>query len=78
MDWVCCIRLQVLIYNDRMRMLEGLLQVKDDLRRPDRRTPMKVLTAKTYKFVDDIWKAYLNYIMQDHTYDHIRLVAKKS
>ena len=37
---------------------------------------MKVLTAKTYKFVDDIWKAHLNYIMQDHMYDHIRLVAK--
>lgn len=31
-----------------------------DLRRPDRRTPMKVLVKKTYKFVDRIWTTYVS------------------
>ena len=29
-----------------------------DLRRPDRRTGMKVLVKKTYKFVDKVWDDY--------------------
>jgi hypothetical protein len=33
-----------------------------DVRRPDRRTPMKVLTAKSYKFVDDIWTLFLRHL----------------
>ena len=30
-----------------------------DLRRPDRRTPMKVLVKKSFKFVEEIWEMYL-------------------
>ena len=30
-----------------------------DLRRPDRRTAMKVLVNKTYNFVDTLWAVYL-------------------
>ena len=31
-----------------------------DLRRPDRRTPMKVLVEKTFKFVELVWIAYVD------------------
>ena len=34
--------------------------VIDDLRRPDRRTPMKVLKPKTFQFVENIWTAYVD------------------
>ena len=30
-----------------------------DLRRPDRRTAMKVLVKKTFKFVDLVWAMYV-------------------
>ena len=30
-----------------------------DLRRPDRRTAMKVLVKKTYMFVDKLWAEYV-------------------
>lgn len=30
-----------------------------DLRRPDRRTPMKALVAKKFKFVENLWSAYV-------------------
>ena len=30
-----------------------------DLRRPDRRTPMKVLVKKTFQFVDLLWTTYV-------------------
>ena len=35
-----------------------------DLRRPDRRTPMKVRVDKTYQFVCDIWSLYIQNNMQ--------------
>ena len=31
-----------------------------DLRRPDRRTPMKVLVKKTFAFVELLWSAYVD------------------
>ena len=30
-----------------------------DLRRPERRTPMKALVAKKFNFVSDLWEAYI-------------------
>ena len=30
-----------------------------DLRRPDGRTPMKVLVKKMFHFVDDVWRTYI-------------------
>ena len=41
-----------------------------DLRRSDRRTPMKVLVEKTFKFVELVWTAYVD----DNTPD-IRYVS---
>ena len=38
-------------------------RVVHDMRRQDRRTPMKV--NKTYNFVDDIWKAYVEQKLGD-------------
>ena len=31
-----------------------------DIRRPDRRTPMKVLVEKTYTFTESLWALYLH------------------
>ena len=39
-----------------------------DVRRPDRRTPMKVLTDKTFTFVDTIWETYMEHNMVDVRY----------
>ena len=36
-----------------------------DLRRPDRRTAMKVLVDKTYNFVDVLWEAYMEHNKTD-------------
>ena len=36
-----------------------------DLRRPDRRTAMKVLVDKTYNFVDMVWHAYMEHNKTD-------------
>ena len=36
-----------------------------DLRRPDRRTAMKVLVEKTYNFVDVLWEAYMEHNKND-------------
>ena len=30
-----------------------------DMRRPDRRTPMKVLVQKSFRFVDEIWEMFV-------------------
>ena len=35
-----------------------------DMRRPDRRTPLKVLVDKSYKFTDDIWARYVSLNME--------------
>ena len=49
----------IITYYIRMRMYATSEYFIQDLRRPDRHTPMKVLTAKTYTFVEDIWKLYV-------------------
>ena len=40
-------------------------RVVQDRRRQDRRTPMKVLVKKTFNFVDDIWKTYIEQKLGD-------------
>ena len=35
-----------------------------DIRRPNRRTPLKVLVDKTFQFVDDVWSMYIKRNMQ--------------
>ena len=42
----------LLVYVGRAASSEWFVQ---DIRRKDRRTPMKVLVAKTFRFVDCIW-----------------------
>jgi hypothetical protein len=36
-----------------------------DIRRPDRRTPFKNLVSKTFNFVHEIWKCYVQLNSQD-------------
>ena len=36
-----------------------------DLRRPDRRTPMKVLVKKTFTFVESLWASHVQKNMQN-------------
>ena len=40
-----------------------------DARRPDRRTPMKVLVKKSFNFVGEIWRAYVQSRVNDLRYD---------
>ena len=40
-------------------------RVVQDRRRQDWRTPMKVLVKKTFNFVDDIWKTYVEQKLGD-------------
>ena len=48
-----------------------------DLRRPDRRTPMRALVAKIFLFADKVWMAYLLsmpdiwYVACTHTIERI-------
>ena len=39
-----------------------------DLKRPDRRTSMKVPVKKTFHFVDDIWRAYIRWKITELRY----------
>lgn len=39
-----------------------------DMRRPDRRTPMKVRVKKGYKFTDKIWKSYVQRNVEEIRY----------
>ena len=45
-----------------------------DIRRKDRRTPMKVLVAKTFQFVDRIWLTYTRKRWLDSGYGKHRLL----
>ena len=45
--------------NENVRRASTSERLVQDLRRPDRRTPMKVLVKKSFDFVDVIWKAYI-------------------
>ncbi len=36
-----------------------------DLKRPNRRTPFRVLVCKSFKFVDEVWKLYVSLNCQD-------------
>ena len=44
-----------------------------DLRRPDRRTAMKVRVKKTFMFVDHIWAVYVNTNKADLRYMYVHL-----
>ena len=43
-----------------------------DLRRPDRRTPMKVLVEKKFEFVEPVWSAYVAHNKPDIMFTHFK------
>ena len=55
------------------RSYTSLSTVKD-LRRPDRRTPLKVLVSKTFKFVDQLWEMYVTKNKVDLRYVYMEMV----
>ena len=68
LDWVratgsklCFIMYSVVSYqqNENVGRVATSTREVVDLRRPDRRTPMRVLVAKTFHFADKVWMTYL-------------------
>ena len=62
--------------NKNVHRISTSEQIVFDLRRPDRRTPMKVLVKKTFNFVDQIWKTYTQQIISDvgFVYVHVNVL----
>ena len=50
----------VIVQNENVNRAHTSVHRVRDLRRPDRRTPMKVLVEKTYTFVEQVWSAYMD------------------
>ena len=42
-----------------------------DFRRPNRRTPLKVLVDKGFRFIDDVWSMYMKRNMHVTGYVHV-------
>ena len=66
LDWVCATRSKCVysVYvshqqNENVGRMATSTREVVDLRRPDRRTPMRVLVAKTFHFADKVWMTYL-------------------
>ena len=57
-----------IIQNENVNRTSTSERLVVDLRRPDRTTPMKVLAKKTFNFVDEIWRAYVQSRMNDLRY----------
>ena len=63
-DWVSvacihiCLIYILVLQNENSRREATSSRMVLDMRRPDRRTPMKVLVRKSFKFVDAIWQHY--------------------
>ena len=63
LDWVCCsvctccrTNYWLLYQNENVNRSYTSLSTVKDLRRPDCRTPLKVLVSKTFRFVDQLWE----------------------
>ncbi len=65
MDWVCCTNLLYTmeyvftLQNENVCRESTSERLVSDMRRPERRTAMKVLVKKAFKFVDNIWECYM-------------------
>ena len=67
LDWVCkhsFTKSDVLCYittlqNENVGRDSTSERLYWDMRRPDRRTPMKVLVEKSYRFTTNIWSLYM-------------------
>ena len=46
-----------------------------DIRRPNRRTALKVLVNKTFRFVEDVWSTYVRRNMQVTGYVHTTILC---
>lgn len=86
LDWVCmymyihiymdaCVRCLLLCFsqNENVNRAYTSTHMVADLRRPDRRTAMKVLVDKTYNFVDVVWDAYVERYKTDLRYSYKRI-----
>ena len=63
--YVQCLLLLCLFQNENVNRAYTSTHSVADLRRPDRRTAMKVLVDKTYNFVDALWEAYMEHNKND-------------
>ena len=54
----CTCSLSNFFQNENVGRAATSERMVQDIRRKDRRTPMKVLVAKTFHFVDQIWQSY--------------------
>jgi hypothetical protein len=54
--FVMRMNLACLDWNENVGRAATSEYITQDMRRPDRRTPMKVLTGKTYTFIDETWE----------------------
>ena len=87
MDWVrtvymtsvpkMCVCLNVM-QNENSQRAYTSERMYIDIRRPDRRTPMKVLVKKSYKFVQQVWDSYMVKNMEDTRYTHHDHTHKRS
>lgn len=69
LDWVChyplyptwliYIAYVTILQNENVNRPYTSTHKVKDLRRPDRRTSMKVLVKKSYKFVQQVWATYV-------------------
>ena len=69
-----CYVLNLLLWNENSQRLSTSERRVFDLRRPDRRTPTKVLVKKSYQFVGKVWKEYFDRNKQDHRWVYTQTV----
>ena len=73
LDWVRVNRKQNVFYmyvahqqNENVGRVATSMREVVDLRQPDRRTPMRVLVAKAFYFVDKVWMTHLRSMPDIH------------
>ncbi len=54
--YVC---INVTLQNENVCRASTSERLVQDMRRPDRRTAMRVLVTKTFNFVDNIWQSFV-------------------
>ncbi len=48
-----------ILQNENVRRESTSERLVQDARRPDRRTPVRVLVEKTFEFVEDVWESFV-------------------
>lgn len=64
-----------MLQNENVQRGHTSERVYVDIRRPNRRTPLKVLVDKTLGFVEDVWSTYMKRNMQvtGYVYMYMRI-----